>query len=230
MKTNTLWKWIISLAFILGSAVFTQAQTYLGFRGGLNSSTIYGSEETYNIYPVSGKSLGISLDNYISKSAILNFSLLLDDKGYISYLGGETAKKYGPDELRYSYKYLTLPVLLKVQGKGRLFASAGFGFYTSVLWKVKVRYFRLGHEYYDGEPLNTPSSALDVGIITEFGLGYRISEKIQLKSLFHLAIGLTSFKNNEDFYRREDRIVSNLSVNASLGVFIRLNKSEEQSK
>jgi hypothetical protein len=222
-------KQIITLAFILTSVLFTQAQTYLGFIGGVNRSAILSTEELYGIRPTSGKSFGVSLDTYISEIAYLNFSLLLEDKGYFNDLGELSFDEYGVNELRYSYKYLTLPVLIKVQGKGRLFVSGGVGTYISVLYKVRVQHYAYGYEVYDGIPIENPSSSIDAGIMTQFGLGYRVSENIQIKSHFHMAVGLSSFKNKEDF-SQQDPTVSNLSVNASLGVFVRLNKSEQESK
>lgn len=206
MKFKIIFFLILSLGIF--SPIFAQNH-FFGVKGGIALTNInFSPSSPFSGYEVDlkykvGIATGLSYDLLLKKHLLFSVDFLYNDYGLVAQV--ETKD---PDNNTISVKftdhfeYLSLPIKVGYQTKGKIFGYGSIGFVPSLLLKSSSRnqnYNESGTKYSDFIRENTTGiSKFDIAALIEVGLGVRINGMFSLATSFAFRHSLNQISSNSN--------------------------------
>lgn len=201
---------------ILTTSTYVIGQShFIGLISGFDYTNVTDKEMFFNPEFKSGFTGGITYKYLFTDHLYLETGLSYLQKGYIleNFQTDEYGNLIGKFKTTYNYNYLTAPVMIGWQNKGKLFVFGGIGLELSYLVSIDFKDFRIDDLYGKITKFN-PSGVVEVGV------GYIINDK------FSTRLGLSgqkSFNNVTNSNYFEDARISHYGYSLSFVIYYLLN-------
>lgn len=170
-KTSVL---LLAILSVFSISTYGQNSKFeIGIEGGLSSSGLWGNEDARMWRSNHNYSVGLAAQYNISDRWGIRSGLLLEQKGNDGIL--DTSSWVLSPSFRTNFRYLTLPLVLRYQFKGRAKYFVSTGFNVGYLLDVKHFFNEEGESFFHEEDITNDFNQFDVSLVT--GAGIRIPVK-----------------------------------------------------
>ncbi|MDR3286472.1 MAG: PorT family protein [Prevotellaceae bacterium] len=202
-------KKILIITILLLIAINSEAQHWIGIRGGYNSSDITIDRFSYRrTDPYSSINYGVVYKLYIDKHTGLQAEFNKLNRGF-SYRENDTT------HIRESWE---LPVLGNLRFEvGNFMLFANFGFYVGYAQKMKYKIKTETSTNEVAAEFSPKDSRFEFGFCVGGGAGFHISQRIELLAEFRYNYGLT-YLYKPKYNDERIRYIQPVSMQISFGV------------